>query len=96
MLASASDPLSEDLHIYLLGIIPVFVSYGTDPHSSVIFQQEEAKVMVHDANLLRNVDPSFSPSEPDAFNQGWSVSLIIYCRFRVERIMELANFCTSQ
>ena len=39
-----------------------------DPRSSIILQQEETKLVVLDANLLRNVDPSLSSSESDAFN----------------------------
>ena len=83
MLASASDPLLKDLHIDLLSIIHMFVSNGLDSCSSVILQQEETKIMVLDTNLLGNVDSSFSPSESDTFNWGWSISFIIYWKVGV-------------
>ena len=78
MLASAIDPLLEDLHIDLFSIIPMFVSYGTDPCSRVILQEKDTKLVVLDTNLLGNVDSSFSSSESDAFNQVWLISFIIY------------------
>ena len=83
MLASASDPLLEDLHIDSFSIIIMFVGYGTNPCSSVILQQEETKVVVLDANLLGNIDSSFSTSKSDTFNQSWSISFIIYLEHEV-------------
>ena len=90
MFASASDPLLEDLHIDLFSIIHMFVSYGLDPCSSIIIQQEETKVMILDANLLRDIDSSLSPSKSDTFNQGWSISLIIYWRMKYRLLLQFS------
>jgi len=61
----------------------MFVSNGLNPCPSIILQQEETKIVVLDANLLGNVDSSFSPSESDTFNWGWSISFIIYWKVGV-------------
>ena len=60
----------------------MFVSQRINPCSSVILQHEETKLTVLDTNLLRDIDSSFPPSESDTFNQGWSISLIIYWRMK--------------
>ena len=74
MFASASDPLFDNLFVDFLSLILITVSYRFDPLSILILKQEKTKITVLDANLLRNVDPSLSPSESDAFDQGWLVN----------------------
>ena len=75
MLASASNPFLENLQIDLFSIIPMPVSYGTNPCSRIILQQKEAKVTVLGTNLLGNVDPPLSPLKSDTFNQAWLICL---------------------
>ena len=87
MFASAGNPFFKDLCIDLMSIVHVFVSYGTDPCSVVILQQKKTKFMVLDTNLLGDIDPSFSPSESDTFNQCW----LIIC-WRVSNKFLLCNY----
>ena len=74
MFASASDPLFKDLFVNFLSFIHILFCYSFDSLSILILQQEKTKITVLDANLLRNVDPSLSSSESDAFDQGWLVN----------------------
>ena len=74
MFASAGDPLFDNLFVDFLSLILITVSYSFDPLSILILEQEKTKITVFGANLLRNVDPSLSPLESDAFNQGWLVN----------------------
>ena len=68
MLASANNPLFEDLFVDSLSIIFMLTSYRMNPCSIMIIQQEETKVIIACANLLWNVDNSLFPLESDAFN----------------------------
>ena len=68
MLASANSPLFEDLFVDSLSIIFMLMSYGMNPSSITIIQQEETKVLIACANLPRKVDNSLFPLESDAFN----------------------------
>ena len=88
MLASATDPLFEDLFIDFLGIIHIFVSYRFYSLLTVIIQQKQTKVAVLCTDFLRNADPSFTPSEADTFNQGWLISLIIYINALMNRVVK--------
>ena len=56
MLASANNPLFENLFVDSLSIIFMLTCYGMNPSSIMITQQEETKVLIACANLLRNVD----------------------------------------
>ena len=53
MLASANNPHFEDLFVDSLSIIFMLTSYGMNPSSITIIQQEETKVLIACANLLR-------------------------------------------
>ena len=68
MLASGNNPLFEDLFVDSLSIIFMLTSYGMNTCSIMIIQQEETKVIIACANLLRSVDNSLFPLESDAFN----------------------------
>ena len=68
MLASGNNPLFEDLFVDSLSIIFMLTSYGMNPSSIMIIQQEETKVIIACANLLWKVDNSLFPLESDAFN----------------------------
>ena len=57
-----------DLFVDSLSIFFVLMSYGMNPSSIMIIQQENTKVIIACANLLRNVDNSLFPLKSDAFN----------------------------
>ena len=61
MLASANNPLFEDLFVDLLSINFMLTCYGMNPSSIIIIQQEETKVIIACAYLLRKVDSSLFP-----------------------------------
>ena len=65
MLASANNPLFENLFVDSLSITFMLMSYGMNPCSIMIIQQEETKVIIACANLLRSVDNSLFPLESE-------------------------------
>ena len=78
MLAFASQPLLENLHVDLFCIIPMFVSYRADSRTIVILQDKETKLVIISTNLLWNIDRFLSPLKSDAVDQAWFINLRIY------------------
>ena len=72
MLAFAGNSLFKDLLVNFLSLIHILLSYGFDPLSILILQQEETKILVLDANLLGNVDLSLPRNLIHSRRVGWS------------------------
>ena len=67
-LASANNPLFEDLFVDSLSIIFMLTSYGMNLSSIMFTQQEDTKILIACANLLMKIDNSLFPLESDASN----------------------------
>jgi len=65
MLASTSNPFFQDFDVDLFRVFSAFVDNGTDSCTIFIFKKEYSKVQEVCTDLLRDVDASSFPSEPD-------------------------------